>query len=147
MQLALVFSAAGDFLLEILEDANIANPNPNKKALFILGLLFFLIAHVLYIYTYYTKEMSLPLYLKVLVLGYYSAMMILLIPKVYVSESELVLPICVYGIVIASMAAVMMARMFLVQVDEASKQLSLIGDNDYHRTHMLYVAYISSYCI
>jgi uncharacterized membrane protein YhhN len=89
----------------------------------------------MYIKAYYTNEFLLPLYLKLVVILYYVSMMAVLLPNLKEGENGLLVPILVYGMVIASMAAVAMARMFSRRIHIHSKHLALTGNTEYLFSH------------
>jgi uncharacterized membrane protein YhhN len=116
---ALVFSGIGDVLLEI-DDSNMQS----SPFLFLGGLVSFLSAHLIYIKAFFADITLLSTSLKLLLIVYYFVMMCVLLPH---AEANLVLPIVIYGFVIASMAATMMARFRVTNTTMSSKILALLG--------------------
>jgi uncharacterized membrane protein YhhN len=115
VRFALIASAVGDVLLEIDE---------SHPLYFLGGLLSFLFAHILYIRAFYTDIAQISVFMKLLLVSYYSAMMWILLPN---AENALVVPIIIYGSVITYMVATIIARCQVKHVHYQSKFLSLIG--------------------
>lgn len=112
----LVFSAMGDVLLELQGKTN-----------FLLGLVSFLIAHLFYIYAFYAHskiDYSYGIGCGILLIAFYSSMMYALLPDV---ESDLKVPIIVYGSVISTMTFLAFNRYFSPAISRTSRLLSLVG--------------------
>lgn len=92
--IGLMLSSCGDVMLEL---------DDNNKDYFIAGLVAFLLAHLSYICAFTSEAVqytSMLAFIFIIIGIYYAAMMSVLLPSV---ESDLVLPIIVYGLVISTM--------------------------------------------
>lgn len=115
--MGLFASSFGDIFLELDDDYGMD--------MFIPGLVSFLIAHLFYIRAFYGKIQSTTVTVGVpIVVIYYLAVMSQLIPK---AESELKVPVAVYGMAISTMAFLSLNRYFSNQYNAKSKLLSLLG--------------------
>lgn len=103
----LAVSSVGDIALDLLENAS--GYDMPEDLFFVLGLLSFLVAHVLYISGLRSGARPIPFAPKVLGgLGLYSlVLLVTLLPQV---EPALRLPVVVYGAVLAAMAYCAMAK-------------------------------------
>lgn len=119
--LGLVVSSLGDISLEFSDDIS---------ACFILGMVFFLIAHVFYSSAYILSQIdfssrwrSVTLF-AVLFAGYYAFMMQLLLPSV---EGVLIPAILIYGAVICTMAFLACKRYCTLTLNVPTRTTALIG--------------------
>ena len=125
VRFALIASAVGDVLLEI-EDNNIGKGiNPEGDSLYFLGgLVSFLVAHILYIRAFFSDTTKISIFVKLLLVAFYGAMMYTLLPN---AKSELLIPLVIYGAVITFMGAIMIARYNRPEIHPQSKLLALLG--------------------
>jgi alkenylglycerophosphocholine/alkenylglycerophosphoethanolamine hydrolase len=117
--IGLLFSSAGDMLLELDHDY------PGKY--FIFGLLSFLVAHLLYIKAFWSSKLSYKLAGVVLVpvLVYYVSIMYVLVPSM---EKDMVGPVLIYGVAISSMIYFAILRFLSYRTcGKFSRLCSLIG--------------------
>lgn len=94
ISIGLMLSSCGDAMLEL---------DDNNKDYFIAGLVAFLLAHLSYICAFTSEAIqytSMLAFIFIISGIYYAAMMSVLLPSV---ESDLVLPVIVYGLVISAM--------------------------------------------
>lgn len=119
ISIGLMLSSCGDVMLE-LDDKN--------KDYFIAGLAAFLLAHLSYICAFTSEAVQYTNMLAfIIIIGiYYAIMMSFLLPSV---ESDLVLPIIVYGLVISTMLLFGTARYISTShtYTHESKLSSLVG--------------------
>jgi uncharacterized membrane protein YhhN len=114
----LFLSSFGDFLLEWVTEFK-------AEHYFIPGLIFFLLAHLCYIFGMSLKKIDTSTYFWIPVLAvYYGVIMSKLIPKV---ENDLKVPIAVYGVVICSMAFFAINRLLSSAVSMTSSSLGFVG--------------------
>lgn len=101
------------FLLCCMGDIALClHDNSGEKWQFIAGLVLFLVAHIAYIQAFrLEKEGLVSIYrpLVVVILVYFSVMMMILLPSV---EKELIVPVIIYGITISLMAFFAINRLF-----------------------------------
>lgn len=125
VRFALIASAVGDVLLEIEDNIIGKGINPEGDSLYFLGGLgSFLVAHILYIRAFFSDISKISIFVKILLVAFYGAMMYTLLPN---AKSELLIPIVVYGAVIAFMGATMIARYNRPEIHTQSKLLALLG--------------------
>ena len=119
ISIGLMLSSCGDVMLEL---------DDNNKDYFIAGLAAFLLAHLSYICAFTSEAVQYTNMLAfIIIIGiYYAIMMSFLLPSV---ESDLVLPIIVYGLVISTMLLFGAARYTSTShtYTHDSKLSSLIG--------------------
>jgi uncharacterized membrane protein YhhN len=114
---ALILSGIGDIFLEVDE---------NNTLYFMLGLVSFLVSHVLYIRTFYFTEVlqCIPIGWMGFLIVYYLFMMVYLLPS---APLMLTVPIMIYGAVLASLLGATIARCYAGQFNKQSKRLALFG--------------------
>ena len=114
---ALSLSGLGDIFLEMDED---------NTVYFMLGLISFLVSHVLYIRAFYFPEimMCIPPVWKLALIVYYIFMMVYLLPSAPLTLS---VPIMIYGAVLAAMLGATIGRCYAGQFNKQSKRLALVG--------------------
>jgi len=120
VSIGLMLSSCGDVMLEL---------DDNNKGYFIAGLAAFLLAHLSYICAFTSEAVqytSVLAFIFIIIGIYYAAMMSVLLPAV---ETDLVLPIIVYGLVISTMLLFGAARYTSTShsYTHGSKLSSLIG--------------------
>lgn len=116
----LFFSSIGDILLEL------DNAGP-EVGLFIPGLLSFLVAHIIYIWAFLGSKLDYKhaSAIAVPVAAYYFTINTVLIPKM---QTEMIVPVLVYGIAISGMALLAILRSFSDRTcGRTSRYCSLIG--------------------
>lgn len=119
ISVGLLFSSAGDMLLELDHDY------PGKYFLF--GLVAFLVAHLLYIKAFVTSDLSYKYASLVLtfVSAYYVGIMRVLLPNM---DQAMVVPVLLYGLAISAMLFFSILRFFSRSTCTRSSRLcSLIG--------------------
>jgi uncharacterized membrane protein YhhN len=115
--MGLFASSFGDIFLELDDDYGMD--------MFIPGLVSFLIAHLFYIRAFYGKIQSTTMFVGIpIVVVYYLTVMSQLLPK---AESDLRIPVALYGFAISAMAFLSLNRYFSPQENSQSKLLSLLG--------------------
>ena len=114
---ALFLSGLGDIFLELDED---------NTFYFMLGLVSFLVSHILYIRAFYFNELlkCTPAVWMLALLVYYVLMMVYLLPS---APLVLSVPIMIYGAVLAAMLGATIGRCYAGQFNRQSRTLSLIG--------------------
>ena len=114
---ALILSGLGDIFLEVDE---------NNAFYFMLGLMSFLVSHVLYIKAFYFPEVMkvVPSVWKLSLLAYYVFMMVYLLPS---APWVLSVPIIIYGAVLTAMLGTTIGRCYAGQYNKQSKKLALLG--------------------
>jgi uncharacterized membrane protein YhhN len=130
----LVLSSIGDVALEVFD--GLAYADQGGSPLFLVGLVFFLLAHCFYIYSFYITcyHRILLLQLGPSVAVFYACFMSRLLPGVSkVDGGDLVVPVAGYGVVICSMIffaanrLVVAGKNQLSSISPTSKKLAFAG--------------------
>lgn len=100
ISIGLVFSSFGDISLEI---------SGNEKLYFLLGVAFFLIAHLFYIAAFWSSKLLIDVKLLAPIVVFYTVLMSFVLPKI---ESDLIFPVVIYGGVISTMVYTAFFRLF-----------------------------------
>lgn len=113
----LLLSSVGDIALEICDE---------NVQLFLTGIVFFLLAHLLYIRSFTLGVIPTISFTDILVLLYFIGIMWHLLPSV---DTDLVVPVAVYGVVISVMgrASIIRFKCNTTKINLTSKYLSLAG--------------------